>query len=124
MKKKISQLNISLTGPTLFWVATMVSNMFNWLYNLQAGRTLTKEQFGVLSVFLSFQYLASVPSNALSTTVSRFTAYYSGKGEKQKHFYFFRQYWWLSWVAGAFAMLLAIVFREAIERFFGIDTSF
>ncbi len=122
MKQKLLDLRKSLTGPLLFWIASMLANIFNWLYNLQAGRTLSKEEFGILTVFISFQYLLSVPANSLATTVTRFTAFYTAKGEREKHFYFFRQYWWLSWCLGLIFLGLLILFSSAINNFFGVSS--
>lgn len=99
----------------------MVANVFNWLFNIEAGRVLTREAFATLSVFLSFQYLLSVPANSLATTVARFTAYYSEKGEREKHFHFFRQYWWLAWTAGFFFLLLFMASASFIGDFFHLQ---
>lgn len=115
---------VALGGPFIYWGANMLAAVFNWLFTIQAGRILTNEQFAVLSVFLSLQYLLSVPGAALATTVSRFTAYYSEKGEQQKYFYFFRQYWWLAWGLAITSLLFFLRFAGAIEAFFGIDTDF
>lgn len=123
MTSKFKSLRHSLKGPFLFWMASMVANVFNWFYNLQAGRILSKEDFAVLTVFLSFQYLLTVPANALATTVTRFTAYYSAKGEREKYFYFFRQYWWLSWCLGFIFLTLFIVFKGPIDSFFDFDSA-
>lgn len=124
MKKIFKLFNSSFRGPVLFWSASMIANMFNWIFNLQAGRTLPKEDFAVLAVFLSFQYLVTVPANALSTTVARFTAFYGEKGEGEKHFFFFRQYWWLSWGLGLACFFGLILLRNPIGAFFGLDSSF
>jgi len=115
---------VTFGGPFIYWAANIVAAMFNWLFTIQAGRILTNEQFAVLSVFLSLQYLLSVPGAALATTVSRFTAYYSEKGEQQKYFYFFRQYWWLAWGLAVTSLLIFLRFAGGIEAFFGIDTDF
>lgn len=101
----------------------MVANIFNWLFNMQAGRILTKEEFGTLTVFLSFQYIFTVAAGSLTTTVSRFTAYYSEKREQEKHFYFFRQYWWLTWTLGLIFLLFFLAFQGFIKSFFGFDSS-
>ncbi|MDO8551724.1 MAG: glycosyltransferase [bacterium] len=125
MKVKAIRLLIkqTLVAPFIFWTLTMVANIFNWLFNLQAGRILPKEDFAVLTVFLSLQYLLNVPANALSTTVTRFTTYYSEKGEQQQHFYFFRQYWWLTWALAAFFIVVIILLRNYISSFFGLGDS-
>lgn len=122
MKKIFNLFNSSLKDPVLFWGASMMANVFNWIFNLQAGRMLTKEDFATLSVFISLQYLSTVPANALSTTVSRFTAFYSQKGEREKHFFFFRQYWWLAWCLGILFLTSFIFFKDSIQTFFAIDS--
>lgn len=122
-KKVISLLKTSLTVPILYWGLSMLANILNWLFNLQAGRTLSSNEFATLTVFLSFQYLLSIPTQALTTTVSRYTAYYTEKGEKDKQFYFFRQYWWLSWGVGLITLSLFIIFQQFISHFFHIESS-
>lgn len=99
----------------------MIAGGFNWLFNLQAGRVLTKEEFASLSVFISFGYLLGVPANALATTVSRFTAYYRQKGP-DKYYFFFRQYWWLSWALGVIFFAVFFLFRNFLANFFGLDS--
>ncbi len=106
----------------VFWGLSMAANVFNWLFSLQAGRILAKEDLAVLTVFLSFQYLLGIPAGALGTTVSRFTAYYSQKGEGGKYFYFFRQYWWLSWTAGALFLLIFLLSINFLKAFFGFGS--
>lgn len=123
MSKIFKLFNSSIKDPMLFWTASMVANVLNWVFNLQAGRILTKEDFATLSVFLSLQYLSTVPANALSTTISRFTAFYSQKREREKHFFFFRQYWWLAWCLGILLVTAFIILRESIQTFFSIDSS-
>jgi glycosyltransferase involved in cell wall biosynthesis/O-antigen/teichoic acid export membrane protein len=123
-KKLFNTFNKSFKGPFLFWTASMVANVFNWLYNLNAGRILSKEEFGVLSVYLSILALLFVPAGALTTTVARFTAYYSEKGELQKYFHFFRQYWWFSWVLGILSLVVFLLLINPISSFFGIHAHF
>jgi glycosyltransferase involved in cell wall biosynthesis/O-antigen/teichoic acid export membrane protein len=111
-----------LTAPVVFWMLSMVAGGFNWLFNLYAGRSLTKEDFAVLSVFISFGYLLGVPASALNTTVSRYTAYYRQKGA-DKFYFFFRQYWWLSWAIGLFFFSLFFLLRNYLSVFFGLSSS-
>lgn len=120
----LNKFRESLTGPFLYWAASMIANVLNWLFNLQLGRTLSREEFGLISVFVAFQYLIAVPASALSTTVTRFTAYYIGKGEREKHFYFFRQYWWLSWMLGLLFLGGFLVTQSILANFFGISEQF
>jgi glycosyltransferase involved in cell wall biosynthesis/O-antigen/teichoic acid export membrane protein len=120
MKKLLRR---TLVVSTIFWGLSMVANISNWLFNLQAGRILPKEDFAILSVFLSFQYLLSVPATALSTTVNRFTAYYTEKNEPQKYFYFFRQYWWLTWVIGLTFFSLFLLMQNFLGSFFSLKSS-
>ena len=74
----------------IFWGLSLLASGSNFIFNLQAVRILTVGEIAILNVFLAFHYLLSVPANALAMTMSRFTAYYSEKGELEKHFYFLR----------------------------------
>lgn len=123
-KNFLKVFNSPFSGPLFFWSASMFANFLNWLFNLHAGRLLTKEDFAILTVFLTFQYLVTVPANALLTTVSRFAAYYHEKAEHKKYFDFFRQYWWLSWVLGILSSILFIIFLNPLSSFFGISSQY
>src|SRR3989344_2527847 len=123
-KKFLKVFNSPFSGPLFFWSASMFANFLNWLFNLHAGRLLTKEDFAILTVFLSFQYLVTVPANALLTTVSRFAAYYHEKAEHKKYFDFFRQYWWLSWVLGVLSLTIFTILLNPLSSFFGISSPY
>lgn len=71
--------NKLMTAAGLFLAASMLANIFNWLLSILAGRVLDTDEFAVFAVFISIVGLISVPANALSTTVSRYYAYFSGK---------------------------------------------
>lgn len=109
-----------LGPPIIFWTLSMLANFFNWLYSLRAGRLLAKEDFAVLSVFLTFQFLLTIPAHALGTTVSRFTSYYLEKGEDLRFYYFFRQYWWLAWTFGLAFFSSFILGQNFLIRFFNL----
>ncbi len=108
----------------VFWGLSMAANFFNWTFNLLAGRVLAKEELAALAVFLSFQYLLNVPAAALGMTVSRFTAFFRQKGEPQKHFYFFRQYWWFSWAVSLFFLSVFLLSGNFLKGFFGFNGNF
>jgi len=110
----------AFAGPFLYWSFSMLANVFNWLFNVQAGRVLAGEAVATLSVLLSIQYLINVPANSLALTVARYTAFYSEKGEREKHFHFFRQYWWFAWFSGIVFVLVSFLSRNAVGGFFAI----
>lgn len=123
LKNKFLSLKHLFTITAIYWMATMVANVLNWLYNVQLGRTLMKEDFAILTVFLSFQYIVSVPANALINTIARFSAYYTEKSEHEKYFFFFRQYRWISSGLGILLVAGTILGHHMIEKFFGIDST-
>ncbi|MCH7951804.1 glycosyltransferase [Patescibacteria group bacterium] len=66
------------TGGTLV-AASVVANFFNFLYNAYLGRTVSIEEFGIISVFTNILYIAQASFGALSETVTHQAAYLLGK---------------------------------------------
>lgn len=68
------------TGGMLI-LATIIANFFNFAYNAYLGRTLSSEDFGLVSLVGSFLYLSSIPVGALGKTVTHRSAYILGRYE-------------------------------------------
>ena len=66
------------TGTALV-AATVIANFLNFVYNAYLGRSLSVEEFGLISLVGSFFFLSGIPLGALSKTVTYRTAYLLGK---------------------------------------------
>lgn len=60
-------------------IASVFGNIMNFLYNAYLGRQLNLEEFGEISLFGSFMYLASVPISALGRSIAHSSGYLYGK---------------------------------------------
>lgn len=62
-------------APAAFlWSAGMVGNLFNWLFNFLATRSLSIENFANLTFYTTLQYLISIFTASLTITINRFLA--------------------------------------------------
>lgn len=59
--------------------ASLVGNIFNFLYNAYLGRKASLEDFGLISLIGSFLYMAQVPLGALGRSVTHKSAFLEGK---------------------------------------------
>ncbi|MCR4324992.1 MAG: glycosyltransferase [Candidatus Curtissbacteria bacterium] len=57
----------------------IVGNVLNFAYNAYLARTVSTEDFGLISLIGSFLFLTSIPLNALARTVCHKSAFYLGK---------------------------------------------
>ena len=70
-------------GVILF-SATMVANVFAYLYHFAAGRLLGPAEYGVLGAVISLLYLINVPVNVIQTTIAKFSAQFRAEGKEEK----------------------------------------
>jgi len=68
------------TGGALI-AASIFGNFANFAYNAYLGRSISVEDFGLISLVGSFFYLSTVPMGALGKTVTHRTAFLLGKYE-------------------------------------------
>ena len=76
-----------LKGGTLLVASTMLSNVFNFLYNVYLGRAVSIEEFSLIGLLGSFAYLVQIPATALSKTLSHRVAFLLG--QKSLHVFYF-----------------------------------
>lgn len=63
----------------LLVIASVLSNLINFVNSAYLGRKLSLEEFGLISLMTSFLFLAQLPANGLSQTISHQTAFLFGK---------------------------------------------
>lgn len=67
-----------VTGGALI-AASVFANFANFAYNAYLGRSISVEDFGLISLVGSFFYLSTIPMGALGKTVTHRTAFLLGK---------------------------------------------
>ena len=77
----IGQRKVILSGGMLV-LAGIFSNFVNFFFNAYLGRSLSFEEFGVLSLLGSILFISSIPINALGSTIAHKTAFLFGKHSK------------------------------------------
>ena len=81
LQKLIGEKEVFLSGAILV-LSNLMSSFFYFVLNTYLGRKLSFEDYGELSLFTSFLFIASIVLNALSSTVSHKVAYLYGKYSK------------------------------------------
>lgn len=66
--KKITSPIVTSGGALV--LSAGIANVFNFLYNAYLGRTVSLEQFGIISLVGSFTYFSMLPSSALNSTLT------------------------------------------------------
>ncbi len=68
--------------------AAIIGNFLNFLYNAYLGRSISIEDFGLISLFGSFFYLSSILIGGISKTITHRSAYLLGQyGEPARAFW-------------------------------------
>ncbi len=109
--------NLLLTPLTFYWLSGMIGNVLNWGFNLLLVRSLSLEDYGVVALFLSFQFLASIPATALQTTINKFAALAKRKKEIAIQISGLQ---WFSWLLGVSLGLGYLLFAHLIDNFFNL----
>jgi glycosyltransferase involved in cell wall biosynthesis/O-antigen/teichoic acid export membrane protein len=70
-----------LISGSILIIASLFGNVCNFLYNAYLGRTVSLEDFGIITLIGSFVYISQVPMGALSRAVTYKSALLFGKYE-------------------------------------------
>ncbi len=70
------------SGGAALVVASIISHFLNFLYNAYLGNRISLDQFGLISLFGSFLYIAQIPFSAFSRSVTRISALAFGQHQK------------------------------------------
>ncbi len=73
-----TKLSPQLRSAGILVVVSMIGNVFNYLTNAYLGRSLSVEDFGLVSLMNSLFFLADIPLTAFSRTVTYRSAYLLG----------------------------------------------
>lgn len=70
------------SGAAALVTVSIFSNFLNFLYNAYLGNRISLDQFGLISLFGSFLYIAQIPFSAFSRAVTRVSAFAFGRQNK------------------------------------------
>ncbi len=96
-----------ISGSTYFFIGSMATNVFAFLFNLFVARRLSAIDYGIYASLLSLFSLIILIPQSFSTTIVQFATGYFSKNEKEKAKKLYKQ-------ATIFLTLLGIVFFVAI----------
>lgn len=85
MRKKINKFvsHPLISGSTIIFAGSFITNLLNWFFNLSIGRNLLSvSDYGLYSSLISFLGLFGIFPASLITIFAKFTATYGPKGNK------------------------------------------
>ncbi len=109
-----------LRSGSILLLSVMGANFLNFVFNAVLGRWLSFEQFGVVTLVITFYYLSSLVTNALSATVNFQTATLLADNHEQEARQFFV---WIVRRSMLFALIAVVVWMALIpllQHFFQI----
>jgi O-antigen/teichoic acid export membrane protein len=73
-----------VTDSTIVIVASLVANVFNYIFQLYIGRALGPVEYGVFSAVISLLYIFSVPAMTIQTTITKFVSQFKANGREDQ----------------------------------------
>jgi len=115
-------LDDSLYRNTIIMLtASVLSNGFNYLYQLIMGRLLTPVQYGELLALLSLFYMFSVAFTTINTSVTKFVNVYGIRGEFGVVRSLIVESTKRLFLTGALVVLLVAMISPEVSKFLNID---
>lgn len=110
-------------GGIALVAATMLANVFNFLFNIYLGRNLSLKDFGELTLFTSLLYLVSIPLGAFSAATAHSIAKLYGKYDKNHAYGYFRHILSKTIIYGIVFTALWFAATPFLTSFFHLDSS-
>ncbi len=114
----------NLTGAGALIISFMVANLLNFAFNAFLGRSLSYEQFGLLTFYNTILYLVAIFFGALSSSINHRTAYLNGKYNHEAGALFTKHVRKIGYVVGIGLVLAWLVFTPLTAKLFQIDNLF
>lgn len=111
--KKVFANPVTKSGAIMF-VGHMTGSFMNYVYNLLMGRMLGPADYGVLAALMSLLYIVNVPSQAITTTITKYTASYKGEEKLERVRYLFGR------LSKAFLMVGLLIFAFFVVASFPV----
>ncbi|WP_240912550.1 oligosaccharide flippase family protein [Thermococcus sp. LS2] len=107
----------------IMMIAMMLSNFFNYLYQLSMGRLLTPVEYGELFSLLSLFYIFSVFFTTVNTSITKFTSIYKINNEYGKIKTILVKASKSLALIGGLIFLGVVILSPYISKFLNIDNS-
>lgn len=120
-KAKIILTHPLITGSTVIFVGAMISNIFQFLFNLFMSRSLSVSEYGILASVFSVITLITLLPGSIAPTVMRFAGTYFSNEDYDKVRGLFFKMFRISFFFGISAFLLLFLFSGNISKFFKVD---
>ena len=65
-----------IRAGTWLFAATMVTNVFNYIFQVAMGRLLSTEDFGLMNALFALFLIASLPFNTIMTILAKYVSIY------------------------------------------------
>jgi O-antigen/teichoic acid export membrane protein len=108
---------------TLLFLATLVSNLLNFLFQVTMGRMLTPADYGTMNALLSTFMIAAIPFTTISMVLTREVSFLRAEGQLAGVRRLF--YWTYKRVGtvGLPALAVFLLLSPAVRQFLRIDTT-
>lgn len=125
MKQRAKQLakHPLIRGSTIVVAGGLLSNFFNFLFNLFMSRTLSVTDYGILASIISLITFPTLFINAFSPVIVRFAGSYFAKGEKELLKGLYLTFFRFLLAIGLIIFTIFFLFIHQIGQFFHIKNS-
>jgi O-antigen/teichoic acid export membrane protein len=122
MRKKIKQsfTNPLISGSVIVTVGTTVGNIFNYLFHLAMGRTLTPGDYGTLTALISFISIFGIVTTTIATVVTKFVSSYKAAESFNNITHILREIYKKVGILAIFGLILFWFFLSPIGSFLNI----
>ncbi len=108
---------------TLLFLATVISNFVNLLFQVTMGRMLIPADYGTMNALLSVFMIAAIPFNAISMVLTRQASFHRARGEFASIRRLFHWTYRRVGIVGLPTLAVFILLSPAVRQFFQIDTT-
>lgn len=110
-----------LTNGSSMMVALIATNFLNFLFNSILGRHLSFEDFGLVTLIITFYYVSGIFTTALAATLNFKTSQLISEGKKEDAASFFKHTVKKSLIIAALITIVWIAATPILMTFFKID---
>jgi O-antigen/teichoic acid export membrane protein len=108
---------------TLLFLATLVSNLLNFLFQVTMGRMLTPADYGTMNALLSTFMIAAIPFTTISMVLTREVSFYRAEGRLAGVSRLFCWTYKRVGTVGLPALAVFLLLSPAVRQFLRIDTT-
>lgn len=110
-----------ISGSFFVFTGGMIGSLLNFLFNLFIIRKLSHGDYGVYAAVISLVALISIPAQAITPIIVRFSTEYFAKNELGKAKRFYRQSSILLFVLGFIIAFTLVLFSPFVNSFFQLN---